>query len=84
MQRQARVIAINNQTGLIGLQPEGEDSCVLAQQLDTRPVNTGQMRSGEMDSVGMETFVNAQTQDRIEVFVEAYGLSAEAVELAMR
>ncbi len=31
MQRQARVIAINNQTGLIGLQPEGEDSCVLAQ-----------------------------------------------------
>jgi hypothetical protein len=47
-------------------------------------VNTGQMLSGEMDSVGMETFVNAQTQDRIEVFVEAYGLSAEAVELAMR
>jgi hypothetical protein len=42
------------------------------------------MLSGEMDSVGMETFVNAQTQDRIEVFVEAYGLSAEAVELAMR
>ncbi|MXN32267.1 hypothetical protein [Delftia sp. CH05] len=84
MQRQARVIAINNQTGLIGLQPEGEDRCVLVQQLDTRPVNTGQMLSGEMDSVGMETFVNAQTQDRIEVFVEAYGLSAEAVELAMR
>src|SRR2546427_7306106 len=55
MQRQARVIAINNQTGLIGLQPEGEDSCVLAQQLDTRPVNTGQMLSGEMDSVGMRS-----------------------------
>src|SRR5256885_13037463 len=24
--------SINNQTGLIGLQPEGEDSCVLAQR----------------------------------------------------
>jgi hypothetical protein len=57
---------------------------VLAQQLDTRPVSAGQTLSGEMDSVGMETFVDARTQDRIEVFVEAYGLSAEAVELAMR
>lgn len=84
MQRQARVIAINNQTGLIGLQPDGEDRCVLAQQLDTRPLEAGQILSGEMDSVGVETFMNAQTQERIEVFVEAYGLSAEAVELAMR
>lgn len=84
MQRQATVIAINPQTGLVGLQLAGEDSYVLAQQIDARPLNAGQMLAGEMDCVGMETFLDTRTQDPFEVFVEAYGLSAEAVELAMR
>jgi hypothetical protein len=84
MQRQAIVIAFNPQTGLLGLQLASEDSFVLAQQMDARPLNAGQMLAGEMDSVGMETFVDARTQEHFEVFVEAYGLSAEAVELAMR
>lgn len=84
MQRQATVIAINPQTGLLGLQLDGQDSFVLAQQIDARPLNTGQTLAGEMDCVGMETFVDARTRDPFEVFVEAYGLSAEAIELAMR
>lgn len=84
MQRQAKVIAINPQTGLMGLQPDGQDSFVLAQQIDARPLSTGQTLAGEMDCVGMETFVDARTQDAFQVFVEAYGLSAEAVEQAIR
>lgn len=84
MQRQAKVTAITPQTGLMGLRPDGQDSFVLAQQIDARPLSTGQTLAGEMDCVGMETLVDARTQDVFQVFVEAYGLSAEAVEQAIR
>ncbi|MEN5178609.1 hypothetical protein ABE501_02410 [Comamonas testosteroni] len=79
---QAHVIAYQAQTGFIGLQlPDG--SYALAEQLGNQPLREGQLLQGNLHSVGLETLEDASTHAAHEVFMQAYGLSAEGLRLAL-
>ncbi len=80
---QGKVIAFNRQSGLLGVELNAH-SYVLAEHLQGDSLAPGQSLSGEMDSFGEEEWMNADTQQKITVFVQAYDISQEAVELAMR
>ncbi len=79
---QAHVIAYQAQTGLIGLQlPDG--SYALAEQLGNQLLREGQLLQGNLHSVGLEALEDASTHVAYEVFMQAYGLSAEGLRLAL-
>ncbi|NVD97673.1 hypothetical protein [Massilia sp. BJB1822] len=83
MQEHGIVAQVNASIGRLALRV-ADGSYVLAEQLDTQPLRTGQELSGEMAVVGMETFTDRQSAARYGVFVVAYGLSREAVEQELR
>jgi hypothetical protein len=45
-----------------------------------QPLQIGAVLSGQMDAVGMETFTDFRASTEFKVFIDAYGLSLEAVE----
>ncbi len=79
---QAQILVYQPQTGLIGLQP-ADGSYALAEQWGNQPLREGQRLQGNLHSVGMETLEDTRTHARYEVFMQAYGLSAEGLRLAL-
>ena len=82
MPEMAQVLVYQARTGQIGLQLS-DGSLALAEQLGNEPLQPGQQLQGELHSVGLETLEDSQTHARYEVFVQAYGLSAEGLRLAL-
>jgi hypothetical protein len=83
MQEQGTVAFIDAQTGRFALRVE-DGSYILAEQLDVQPLQLGTSLSGEMDTVGTETFNDVGTAAKYGVYILAYGLSREAVEQELR
>ena len=82
MSQQGQVTHYQAASGLIGLQlPDG--SFALAEQLGNQPLREGQTLQGNLESVGLETLEDASTHSTYEVFMQAYGLSAEGLRLAL-
>lgn len=78
MDEQGVIEFTNAFTGGVGLR--GQDgSYVLVEQVDVKPLKVGQVLRGRMDSVGVEYFTDSQSDERYEVFVQAFGLSLDAV-----
>lgn len=68
----------NSSTGGVGLRAQ-DGSYVLAEQLDAKPLQVGQVLVGRMDSVGAESLNDSLSNEIYEVFIQAYGLSLDAV-----
>lgn len=83
MATQATVIAFHRTTGLLGMEL-GNGSCVLAEHLHGAVPQLGQTLSGEMATFGEATWVDTRSGEEIAVFVQAYDIARDAVELAMR
>ena len=80
----AQVTAVNTATGSKRqVTANADGSYALAEQLGNAPLQPGQQLQGELHSVGLETLQDSQTQATYEVFMQAYGLSAEGLRLAL-
>ena len=82
MPEQAQITHYQAHSGLIGLLL-ADGSYALAEQLGNAPLQPGQQLQGELHSVGLESLQDPQTQATYEVFMQAYGLSAEGLRLAL-
>ncbi|HEX2012570.1 MAG TPA: hypothetical protein VJN44_16705 [Roseateles sp.] len=80
MQTQQGTVALTRPSnGGVALRVD-DGSFVLAEQLDLQALAPGRRLSGRMDAIGIEDWVDAAgSGERFAVFIQAYGLSWEAV-----
>lgn len=78
MSDQGTVEFANPSTGGVALRT-ADGSYVLAEQLDAKPLQLGQQLSGRMDNIGTELFADEKSGEIYGVFIQAYGLSFDAV-----
>ncbi|WP_349744630.1 hypothetical protein [Roseateles cavernae] len=79
-QQQATVVLTQAAGGRVALRVEADGSFVLAEQLDTQALAPGQVMAGRMDVIGLEDWADrSDGEQRFAVFIQAYGLSWEAV-----
>ena len=83
MNAQGKVVAYAAKSGLLAVELNPE-SYVLAEHIHGDGVETGQSLNGEMDVFGEAEWTRTDTGAPITVFVQAYDISKEAVELALR
>ena len=55
-----------------------DGSYVLAQQIDAKPLKTGQVLEGTLNTIGIESASDPQSGITYEFFIAAYALSREA------
>ncbi|QPF72199.1 hypothetical protein G8A07_04145 [Roseateles sp. DAIF2] len=77
-EQQGRVALLRPASGGPALVLE-DGSHVLAEQLDGQVLAPGQLLRGRMTAFGVEDWFDAASGARVPVFVQAWGLSLEAV-----
>ena len=82
MNEHAIVALSNPSSGGVALRL-ADGSHVLAELLGTTVLQPGQVLAGRKDSVGFEDWVDERTGEAVPVFVQAYGVSYEAVREAL-
>ena len=78
MEEQGTVTLVKQSTGGVAIRVS-DGSYVLADQLDSKSLEPGRSLSGHMSTIGVESLTDAQSGETFSVFVQAYGLSYEAV-----
>jgi hypothetical protein len=78
MKEQGTVTLVKQSTGGVAIRVS-DGSYILADQLDSNSLEPGRRLSGHMSTIGVENLVDAQSGETFSIFIQAYGLSYEAV-----
>ena len=74
----ATVVLTKEITGGVAFRLQ-DGSHVLAEQIDSKKLRVGQKLQGQLDSMGIEQLMDLESNNVYGVFVQAYGLTLEAV-----